>query len=297
MTNDNGKKLDRREFLEKSAKTAAVVLIAGTIPPSIARAQGSSPERAPNTPPQERGHSIKKGELSNYYLSQKSNLLEDYDKEALKYLRKVLAPRFGDDHTDTLLRDARQEYEAIIPELPYIGGEENINTRFLIMAAGCLAVYKALKTRGTAVEEIGQVIYEMAEARTYVYPEFFLRLVGRLKYGGKYEKYLKEQALQSQRRQYPGDWVFTFIGGDRKTFDYGLDFTECGACKLFQAHDADELAPFFCLPDLVFSKAFNRGLVRTMALAEGYDRCDFRYKRGRKSFLLPLKDGWPPQFR
>ena len=233
---------------------------------------------------------------SNYYTSRKSKLLEDFDKQALKYSRKVLVPHFGEDRTDAILRDVRQEYETIIPKLPYIGGEENINTTFLIMSAGCLAIYKVLKDHDMTAEQIGKAIFEMVEARAYAYPKFFLRLVGKLKYGKKYEKYLKEQAAQSQRRRYPGDWVFTFIEGDRREFDYGLDFTECGACKLFHDHGADELAPYFCLPDFVFSKAFNRGLVRSMTLAEGHDRCDFRYKRGRETFLAPLRDGWPPQF-
>jgi hypothetical protein len=288
--------VNRREFLEKSAKAAAVAVIASTIPASITRGDEGSPRSAAHVLKQAEGNRMKDQQASNYYISRKSKLLENFDKQALKYSRKALVPHFGDDLTDTILRNVRQEYETIIPKLPYIGGENNINTTFLIMSAGCLAIYKVLKVHDMTAEQIGRVIFEMAEARTYAYPKFFLRLVGRLKYGKKYEVYLKEQAAQSQRRQYPGDWVFTFIEGDRRQFDYGLDFTECGACKLFHDHGADELAPYFCLPDFVFSKAFNRGLVRSMTLAEGYDRCDFRYKRGRETFLAPLRDGWPPQF-
>ena len=288
--------VNRREFLEKSAKTAAVVVIASAIPASITRGAEASSRSAAHALKQAGGDTMKDLQGSNYYTSQKSKLLEDFDKQALKHSRKALAPHFGDEQTDTILKDVRQEYETIIPKLPYIGGENNINTTFLIMSAGCLAIYKVLKDHDMTVEQIGRVIFEMVEARAYAYPKFFLRLVGRLKYGKKYEKYLKEQAAQSQKRQYPGDWVFTFIEGDRKEFDYGLDFTECGACKLFHDHGADELAPYFCLPDFVFSKAFNRGLVRSMTLAEGHDRCDFRYKRGRETFLAPLRDGWPPQF-
>jgi hypothetical protein len=288
--------VNRREFMEKSAKTAAMVVIASAIPVSITRGAEGSSRSGTHALKQAKGNTMKDQQSSNYYVSQKSKLLEDFDKQALKYSRKVLVPHFGEDRTDAILRDVRREYETIIPKLPYIGGENNINTTFLIMSAGCLAIYKVLKDHDMTAEQIGKTIFEMVEARAYAYPKFFLRLVGKLKYGKKYEQYLKEQAAQSQRRQYRGDWVFTFIEGDRKEFDYGLDFTECGACKLFHDHGADELAPYFCLPDFVFSKAFNRGLVRSMTLAEGYDRCDFRYKRGRETFLAPLRNGWPPQF-
>jgi hypothetical protein len=117
-----------------------------------------------------------------------------------------------------------------------------------------------------------------------------------LKYGKKNQERWREQAAESQKRQYPGDWVFTFVEGDGKEFDYGLDFTECGICKLYHAQGADELTPYLCLMDDVVSKAFDRGLVRHKTLAEGADVCDFRYKAGRETFVYPLRDGWPPQF-
>ena len=37
-------------------------------------------------------------------------------------------------------------------------------------------------------------------------------------------------------------------------------------------------------------------LVRYETIAEGADKCDFRFQKGRKTFVYPLRDGWPPQF-
>jgi len=296
MKNRNWKNINRREFLEKSAKTAAVVVIASTIPASISRGHESSRDIALDVPKEKRGRSVKTQQLNNYYISKKSELLKGHDK-ASKSLRKILASHFDDNLANTILMEARQEFESIIPKIPYIGGDENFNTKNLIMASSCLAIYRVLKAHGKSVEEIGRFIYEMCEVLVD-YPKFILRLIGRLKYGKRYEKKIKEWAIESQKLQYPGDWVSAFVEGDGREFDYGFDMTECGILKFFHAQDADEITPYICVSmDGVFSKAFNRGLVRTMTLAEGYDRCDFRYKRGRQTFLLPLKDGWPPQFR
>ncbi|MGZ6230243.1 MAG: L-2-amino-thiazoline-4-carboxylic acid hydrolase, partial [Syntrophales bacterium] len=102
-----------------------------------------------------------------------------------------------------------------------------------------------------------------------------------LKYGKSYRERLKIQATISQEKQYPDDFVFTYIVGDGKEFDYGYDIIECGVCKFLHAQDADELAPFLCLTDFPLSKAFGRGLVRNMTISEGAERCDFRYKNGR----------------
>ena len=85
-------------------------------------------------------------------------------------------------------------------------------------------------------------------------------VVKRLKYGKTYQEQLRAQAARSQERQYPGDWVFTFVEGDGQEFDYGLDFTECGICKYYHAQGADELTPYLCLMDGVVSKSFGLGL-------------------------------------
>jgi hypothetical protein len=80
---------------------------------------------------------------------------------------------------------------------------------------------------------------------------------------------------------YPDDYVYNFIPGDGKTFDYGVDYIECASCKFLAKHGAPELAPYLCPVDILYSKALGWGLTRTMTLAEGADKCDFRFKQGR----------------
>jgi hypothetical protein len=36
--------------------------------------------------------------------------------------------------------------------------------------------------------------------------------------------------------------------------------------------------------------------VRYHTIAEGDGKCDFRYKKGRETFVYPLRKGWPPKF-
>jgi hypothetical protein len=107
---------------------------------------------------------------------------------------------------------------------------------------------------------------------------------------------LKPLAARSQRRQYPEDWVMTFVDGAGQDFTYGVDVTECAIQKYLAAQGAPELTPYLCLADYVSSEAMSRGLVRYKTLAEGCAVCDFRYKQGRPSYLYPLRDGWPPKF-
>jgi hypothetical protein len=238
----------------------------------------------------ERTNRMKKKRVEKYYVSRQPQLLRQFDKTA-EHVQKAMIPRYGEEMTGAILQQARKEYQDLIPSLPYIGGRKNFMTRNLVSMAAVLALYQALKGEGVVVEQVGEIIYRAFGSQLDAYPRAFLRLIGWLGFTAPFLQGMRRGAKESQKRTYPGDWVYTFVEGDGVEFDYGLDYTECAICKLFHAHDADELVPYLCVADFAHSRAFDTGLVRTMTLAEGGDRCDFRYKRGRE-----VKQGWPPGF-
>ena len=83
---------------------------------------------------------------------------------------------------------------------------------------------------------------------------------------------------------------------DGQDYTYGIDVIECAILKFLEKQGAPDLTRYLCLTDYVTSEALGRGLSRTKTLAEGCDRCNFRYKQGRSSYLYPLRDGWHPKF-
>jgi hypothetical protein len=226
-----------------------------------------------------------------YAIARDSDVLDDH----LQGTERVLVGRFGQARASGLMKRIRQEYDGLTPQVPYIGGEENMFTEWLTYGVYYLAVYRVLKAEGQNVEQVGRVIFDTFQAMAD-YPTWLVRLVGTLRYNDRYVRQLREAVARTQERRYPGDWVATFIEGDGEEFDYGIDITECGICKLYRAQGADELAPYLCLSDYVVSDAFNRGLVRYKTLAEGAENCDFRYKKGRETFVNPLREGWRPRF-
>jgi hypothetical protein len=82
------------------------------------------------------------------------------------------------------------------------------------------------------------------------------------------------------------NWIWNYIPGDGKEFDFGYDITDCGLCKFFHNEGADELVPYSCATEFLKSKGLGMELVRTTTLAEGHDKCNFRYKKGRVSVKL-----------
>ncbi len=87
-------------------------------------------------------------------------------------------------------------------------------------------------------------------------------------------------AAESKKKKYENDWVVDVLPGG-EAFDLGYDYLECGACKLCRDEGCFELAKYLCRLDFVLADLMNMELARTTTIAEGGERCDFRYRRKR----------------
>ena len=222
----------------------------------------------------------------DYYLSRRQDILALFDEHACGWM-PFLAARCGEDFASAVNAEARRIEEALIPHIPYIGGDDNPMTRHMIRCTTTLCLYKAMKARGRTAEEVGRILYDaVAESVKRLPPQPMTdEALALAKQQGR------EEARRSQERHWSADWVREFAEGDGVDFDYGYDFTECGSQKLYRAHDAEEMLPYFCYLDFVTYRTPGWGFFRTMTLAEGHPKCDFRFRRGGTT-----ERGWPPPF-
>ena len=88
----------------------------------------------------------------------------------------------------------------------------------------------------------------------------------------------REWSRQSQTKTFRNDWMVDFIEGDG-IHVFGLDYRECGVCKLCADEGCPELAKYLCSLDHLLVDVMGIGLDRTTTLAEGGDRCDFRFRK------------------
>ena len=103
---------------------------------------------------------------------------------------------------------------------------------------------------------------------------------------GSPKQYFSEEKMQKRRswskqtyeKTYPNDWVVDVL---EKTPDYefGLDYHECGVCKLCRDEGCPELAKYLCRLDFLLVEIMGIHLHRTMVLADGAPKCDFRFCR------------------
>ena len=82
-----------------------------------------------------------------------------------------------------------------------------------------------------------------------------------------------------------GDFEVRYVIGDGEEFDFGVDYVACGNYKFVLDQRAEEFAPYVCMSDIALSNALGWGLIRTETLADGCERCDFRFKKGGKTLI------------
>jgi hypothetical protein len=215
------------------------------------------------------------------YISRKNQLLKSFDK-AITRSKRVLIDRYGKEEANSLISESSREYEALIPQIPFIGNKNPLLV-FLLPTSRYLAIYRVLRRMGLTVEEAGQIISQMNEAELKSIPVFVRRIIGYLWFSPWLIKRFRKRAKESQERKHPGGYVLTFIEGEGDKFDYGIDYTECAGCKFLHEQNALELAPFMCVLDKTASDILHWGLTRTMTIANGFEKCDFRFKKGGKT--------------
>ena len=196
----------------------------------------------------------------------------------LTQIRPILAASYGEAETISIINDARQELEYLIPQLPDTGGRRNLHTQILLSSVLFLALYLALKKRGASSEKVGSIALEAVE-KLYSSPfAGVLRFFNSLRPIQSRAQASARLAIESQKRRYPDDFVCLFVEGDGVNFDFGFDYIECGICKFFHRQEADEFSQYMCRLDYPFTKAMGVRLIRTSTIAEGGEKCDFRYK-------------------
>jgi hypothetical protein len=226
-------------------------------------------------------------EAESWYLENKPKIMRQV-RSFLRPFRKPLAAAYGKEEGEAIVKDAIQRFEALLPDIPYIGGGENPSTRNLYLTAAMLAVYRSLQARGASVEEAARLIYLGSASFFGSFPaRVLMRLQGRRLLSRKFRDKRRHVAAISQERRYPEDWVFEVVEGNGQGFAFGVDYTECGLVKYLAREGAPELAPYLCWIDYPQFAAMHLRLDRTETLAQGGQRCDFRMSRGQPVKVEP----------
>ena len=215
----------------------------------------------------------------SYYISKKSKLLKDFDTTA-GLMQDYLVKRYSQEFADTLYKVARQEYENLIPNIPYIKGlRARALNSFLLITAQEVAVYTTMKGHGKGPSEAWEICHEAIKRRMEKFSNMKRWLLKRLMYSRFLMRRVKRQ-VERQEQLKLGDFEVRYVMGDGTEFDWGVDYLACGNYNFVKAQGAEEFAPYVCMSDVALGDALGWGLIRTQTIADGCESCDFRFKKG-----------------
>ncbi len=216
--------------------------------------------------------------IDNPILNAKRKYLRLFDRFT-RSAKSVFAERMIREDYSRLIAEVRQEFEDILLQVPDIGKKQPF-TDLLAFTAMYLAFYRVMQGQGYTAEQVGGVIWEINSAVMEAMPRVVLKIFGKRIFTPSYSQNLKARAMQSQAREYCGDYVYEYVPGEQGAFDFGVDYLQCGGVEFLRQMGAPELAPFLCPVDRIYSRMFHWGLRRTTTLAEGGPCCDFRFRQG-----------------
>jgi len=198
---------------------------------------------------------LMKEQSTKYYVSRKSKLLRDFDKTA-DLMQFYLVQRYGEEFADMLYRDARQEYEDLIPEIPHIGGTRaRALNSFLLITSQELAVYRAMKKHGKGPGEAWEICHEAIKRRMEKFSRIKRRLLEYFMFSSFLRRRVRRRAKRGEKLKF-GDFEIRYLIGDGEEFDWGVDYVGCGNYNFIKNQGAEEFAPYVCMSDIALGDAF-----------------------------------------
>ncbi len=229
--------------------------------------------------------------VDDFYVRKKSKFMRSFD-ERLVVVKNELRKKFDDKKSEDLISQMKVEFEKILPDILYIGGQKNPTTLVLVKCMSDLAIFRTLEKIGFSFREIGEFHYNYAIA-THILRKEALEKAGRdpseYPFDPVYMDYQKKLTEETQLKLYPDDWVMDFVEGDGKTFEWGWDITECGVQKAFKKLGDEKYLPFICLGDYYEAEGLGYGFSRDQTLGFGAPLCTHRFV---KNYKTPR--AWPP---
>jgi hypothetical protein len=218
-------------------------------------------------------------EIHPFYLAHRDAMRAAL-RQRLDLAEPMLRDRARIPDTDRVGREVMEEFDVVLAQMPYVGGEASRMSDFFMRLLGFIAIGRVLRRHGVPVPVIGDLERESYKAQLLTVPEAERLAAGRGFMPAENRALLRAQAARSDAEEYPEDFVYDVVErGPGNRFEFGINYRACGFCKFARKHGDEEILPTIC--GLDFEAYATRGicLERTQTLAGGASHCDFRFSR------------------
>jgi len=214
---------------------------------------------------------------SEYYIRREKFLMRGFDWIS-KRMGRRLEFHYGADFADETISATREEFQRIIPQLPYIGGIRNVFTPVIVVNGWMVALHRAMRLRGKSTEDVVHICCEVSDDFFAAVPSRLLRFIGRLAFTPISRWFFKRQAARSQDRRYDEDFVYE-VKANGSDYDLALVFSECAVNKFYDAQGEEELKPYCNFFDVTYSRFMGMGVNANDSIGAGCKYCNMRFNR------------------
>ncbi|MBY9004920.1 MAG: L-2-amino-thiazoline-4-carboxylic acid hydrolase [Candidatus Lokiarchaeota archaeon] len=228
---------------------------------------------------------------NDYYIKKKNKFMRDFD-DRLHAVAIFLNKKYDMKESEELIEKLKNEFEKMIPDIPFIGGQKNPTTLVLVKCISDLAVFRVLEKAGYSYDEIGEFHYNYS-MKIHEERKAILEKAGRdssqYPFEAAYKDYQKTLCENTSKKSFPFDFVMEYVSGDDKSFDWGWNIHECAVQKAYKKFGDEKYLPFICLGDHYEAEGLGFGFTRTQTLGFGASLCDHRFVKNGKT-----PSAWPP---
>lgn len=207
-------------------------------------------------------------------------------RQRLDLAEPMLRERAHLTDIDGFQQQVMDEFEIVLTQMPYVGGESSRMSDFFMRLLGFIAIGRVLRRHGVPLSLIGDIERDTYRAHLLTVPEAERFDSGRQFLSPENQALVRKQAAisatRSHQQAFPDDFVYDFVEpGPGDNFVFGIDYKACGFCKFAARHGDHEILPSIC--GLDFDAYATRGirLERTQTLAGGASHCNFRFSQLR----------------
>lgn len=174
----------------------------------------------------------------------------------------------------------QEQWTTIGPDVARFRNSPNPMDRRIELGGRFLAAVRVAESRGWDDAALRAAV--LAGARDLVTPRHewgrrLLRLRTRVLLWPPVFRAFSRKAQAQESQTVPEGFRVQFVPGVPGSFVFGMDFLACGLCALFRRHGSGRHTRLLCEVDHLTASLAGLHLSRTGTLAEGADRCDFRW--------------------
>lgn len=220
----------------------------------------------------------------DYFPRKKRGLIRKFDTFCVK-VEKKLELSYDSEMAQSIIAQAKSEFEEVIPRMPYFGGRVNPFNEIAVLAAQMVAVHKAMKKNGKSAEETVSIFYDLIDDLFTKTPKFVLWLGQKAVFSGFFIMFMRNISNRMSRMNDPNGFDFAYFKDDGKENDWHFVARRCGVVHFFEQEGCGDLAPYCNFVDALQGKALHMGVQCRACLGAGDATCEEYMKQGRETVI------------